>query len=450
MTALQRLRYSLTARVMLLFAVTAVVIVIIMSATISLALKHQFDRSLRPHIAQYLSYLQEEIGVPPDIERARELTRRLPVNIYISGPQVNWSSTGLPLDLSKIDFHEHRHHIKPDKHRTRATGRVKRGEYRHRTILKTRAGNHDVYYEIQRRAGPGAGRWIAPVALLLILAVLYLCYRFVRWIFKPVQTIQQGVQQFAAGDLDHRIVLQRKDELGTLGDSVNRMAAELQKMLEAKRQLLLAISHELRSPITRAKVSTELLDESKLRDEINKDLTEMESLVADLLESERLNTRHSVLNKEPVSLHELFESVVNKHFSQSRLDVNLPPQEHYVLVDVARVKLLLVNLINNALQHSEADSSPPRVSATITDDILSIMITDHGAGIAAEHIPHLTEPFYRVDRSRQRKTGGYGLGLYLCQVVAQAHGGKLSIDSHLGKGTTVTVTIPLGSDKPVH
>ncbi|MDH3693009.1 MAG: HAMP domain-containing histidine kinase [Gammaproteobacteria bacterium] len=439
---LQRLRYSLTARVMLLFAATAIVIVIIMSATISLALRHQFDRNMRPHIAQYLTYLQKEIGVPPDIERARDLAQRLPVNIYITGPTINWSSTGLSLDVNKIDFRDHRHR----KHSDTRRGWIQRGEYRYRTVLKARAGQHDVYYEIQRRAGPGIGRWIPPIALILMLTALYLCYRFVRWIFKPVQTIQQGVQQFAAGDLDHRIVLQRKDELGKLGDSVNRMAAELQKMLEAKRQLLLAISHELRSPITRAKVSTELLDDSKLKDEINKDLVEMETLVADILETERLNMQHSVLNKEPVSLSELLENVVAAHFSGDNLELKTPQQEHYVLADVARIKLLLVNLINNALQHSSPDSPPPEVSANIEDDILTFLVTDHGPGIPAEHIPHLTEPFYRVDLSRQRKTGGYGLGLYLCRVVAEAHGGKLDLESNVGKGTTVKVTIPLGSD----
>jgi len=446
MTVLQRLRYSLTARVMLLFATTAIAIVVIMSVTISLALRHQFDRNMRPHIAQYLIYLQNEIGVPPDIERARDLANRLPVNIYITGPAVNWSSTGLPLDVNKIDFREHRHRISPGS----ARSWVQRGEHRHRTVLKTRAGRHDVYYEIQRRAGPGIGRWIPPIALLLMLAVIYLCYRFVRWIFKPVQTIQQGVQQFATGDLDHRITLHREDELGKLGDSVNRMAAEIQKMLEAKRQLLLAISHELRSPITRAKVSTELLDDSKLKDEINKDLIEMEILVADILETERLNTQHSVLNKEPVSLNELMENVVATHFPDNKLDLKIPEQEHYVLIDAARVKLLLVNLISNALQHSAPDSASPQVSAHIAGGILTFLVTDHGPGIPVEHIPHLTEPFYRVDLSRQRKTGGYGLGLYLCRVVAEAHGGKLILESQVGKGTSVKVTIPLGGDKQVH
>ncbi len=440
MSFLQRLRYSLTARVMLLFAATAVAIVVIMSATISLVLRHQFDRSLRPHIAQYLIYLQEEIGVPPDIERARDLAKRLPVNIYITGPVVNWSSTGLPLDVNKIDFHEHRHRIRSDPRR----GWIQRGEYRHRTVLKTRAGQHDVFYEIQRRSGPGFGRWIPVIALMLMLGVLYLCYRFVRWIFAPVQTIQQGVQRFAGGDLDHRISLRRKDELGKLGDSVNRMAAEIQKILEAKRQLLLAISHELRSPITRAKVSAELLDDSKLKDEISKDLAEMESLVADILETERLNTQHSVLNKEPVSLTELLDNIKATYFSDDPLELSMPEKEHYVFIDAARIKLLLVNLINNALQYTGPDTRPPQVSADIADDILTFTVTDYGPGIAAEHIPHLTEPFYRVDLSRQRKTGGYGLGLYLCRVVAEAHGGKLELNSQVGTGTAVRVTIPLG------
>ena len=99
------------------------------------------------------------------------------------------------------------------------------------------------------------------------------------------------------------------------------------------------------------------------------------------------------------------------------------------------------NLIDNALKHSEGQQLP-QVSLQSQSDGVLIRVRDFGAGIDAADISHLTEPFYRADPSRQRGTGGYGLGLYLCRVIAEAHGGLLQISSELGQGTEVSVVLP--------
>jgi signal transduction histidine kinase len=104
--------------------------------------------------------------------------------------------------------------------------------------------------------------------------------------------------------------------------------------------------------------------------------------------------------------------------------------------------LLLKNLLENALRYSPATQAPV-LRCCYDEQQLYLTLQDQGPGIAAEHLPHLTEPFYRVDPARQRKTGGYGLGLYLCRMIAQAHGGSLTIESVPGQGTTVTVILPL-------
>jgi signal transduction histidine kinase len=114
-------------------------------------------------------------------------------------------------------------------------------------------------------------------------------------------------------------------------------------------------------------------------------------------------------------------------------------------VDAARIKLLLKNLLENAVRHTPDNALPSELRLCLNERNALITVIDHGVGVDAHHLPYLTEPFYRVDPSRQRETGGYGLGLYLCKMIAEAHGGKLVIESTPGKGTTVLVKLPVPS-----
>jgi signal transduction histidine kinase len=221
------------------------------------------------------------------------------------------------------------------------------------------------------------------------------------------------------------------------------MADDIQQMLDAKRQLLLAISHELRSPLTRAKVSVDMLDDGNARQELNRDLDEMEKLIEELLETERLSTRHHALNRDEVSLNDLIEGVVVTYFEESEVKLILPPEPITLSVDVSRLRLLLKNLLQNALRHTSDEAQPPQLSLRQGDKTVSMRVQDFGSGIERQHLPHLTEPFYRVDPARQRETGGYGLGLYLCRMIVEAHGGTLTIQSTLGEGTTVDIELPL-------
>jgi len=107
-------------------------------------------------------------------------------------------------------------------------------------------------------------------------------------------------------------------------------------------------------------------------------------------------------------------------------------------LDPTRIKLMLRNLISNAITHSQNAVQAPKVSASFLDGVLELEVRDFGEGIAAEHLPHLTEPFYRADASRTRSTGGFG---------AEAHGGSLSISSILGEGSSMRVELPVAGSK---
>lgn len=305
----------------------------------------------------------------------------------------------------------------------------------------TRLGDTTLYIDIPniRPERKGSGLLFILVPLLVLFALYHLILRLIR----PINTLIAGVRRFGKGDLDHRIRMNRRDELGELADSFNDMADDIEQMLDAKRQLLLAISHELRSPLTRAKVSLELMDDEPQRQELARDLNEMEALIEELLESERLSTRHRALNRQSYDLNALIDELLQHHFPEIGRNASLSTESIIIDVDVMRIKLLLKNLLENALRHTPDGARPPQISLERRAKMVMIIVKDFGRGIEAEHIPHLTEPFYRADASRHRETGGYGLGLYLCRVIAEAHGGGLEIESEVGKGTTVFVRLPL-------
>jgi signal transduction histidine kinase len=284
--------------------------------------------------------------------------------------------------------------------------------------------------------------WGTLFALLLLTA---LAYRIVRSLLRPLADIRAGAIRFGGGDFSTPIEPRRRDELGELALQINRMADGLQQRLDAKRELLLAISHELRSPLTRARLNAELVAESSARDALLHDLGEMRDLITDLLESERLaGGGHAALNTEASQLNALVAETIDSQFAGKAVTVALDPALPSQPLDRTRIRLLCRNLIDNALRHSQHEGASPAPSVTTmrigTDAVLRVR--DHGPGVDAAQLAHLGEAFYRTDSARQRSTGGVGLGLYLCRLVAQAHGGELTA-RNAQPGLEIEVRLPL-------
>jgi signal transduction histidine kinase len=221
-------------------------------------------------------------------------------------------------------------------------------------------------------------------------------------------------------------------------------------MLEAKRTLLLAISHELRSPLTRARLNTELLPETPevqpSRAALLRDLGQMRDLVADLLESERLASPHAALHREPTDLAALVAEAVGALGGAlndaPKIVQNLQPNVPALQLDRTRMRLLLRNLLDNALRHSVDAPQPPEVLlAQTADGAVQITVRDFGTGVPNDQLSQLAQPFYRPDSARTREGGGVGLGLYLCKLVALAHGGSFTV-RNARPGLAVCVTLP--------
>jgi signal transduction histidine kinase len=216
-------------------------------------------------------------------------------------------------------------------------------------------------------------------------------------------------------------------------------------MLDAKRHLMLGISHELRSPLSRLRLALEFLDDGNTKEDLRAEIVEMEQIISTLLEAERLNTRHAPLNRTPVLVRDLIEQLITDYFDRDRERIELLIDDDSVLanVDDARLMLLIKNILSNALRYSPPESGPVVIRAWIEKGELCITLSDHGPGFSPEQIAHFAEPFYRGDPSRTRQTGGTGLGLYISRLIAEAHGGSLCVDISYLEGARLIVRLPV-------
>src|SRR5690606_8016306 len=192
------------------------------------------------------------------------------------------------------------------------------------------------------------------------------------------------------------------------------------------------------SPLTRARLNTELLPETPdvlaQREALLRDLAEMARLISDLLESERLAGRHQALHREitdPVELaHELIEELATTQPAAHSIAVHAAPGVPTMALDRTRVRLLLRNLLDNALRHSAGAPQPVELHLRphgVNGQGVELEVRDHGPGVPDDQLPQLAQAFFRPDTARTRAAGGVGLGLYLCRLVAQAHGGTFAV-----------------------
>ncbi len=408
-------------RLMLLFLLLALAMAAIFLAGMQRALSGGWSGVVRPLVSDYVDRLAAEIGSPPDVARAKALVQRLPLSVRIDGPAVQWDSQ----PQRRAWFADRRHDGDGDW-----------------LLQRQSADGHRIVFGLGDGGWARRPRTIGWVTLGVLLLLTLLAYGYVRHLFRPLDDIRAGALRFGQGHFDTPIPQRRGDELGELAAQVNTMAHDLHAMLDAKRGLLLAVSHELRSPLTRARLNAELVAPGGERDALLRDLGEMRELINDLLESERLAAGHAALLPQPTELNALVRELVAEQFADTGLQLVLAEALPASSIDPVRVRLALRNLIDNALRHSPPSAPPPQVSTALRDGALQLQVRDFGTGVEAAQLPHLSEAFYRADAARQRSTGGVGLGLYLCRLVAQAHGGALQL-RNAQPGLRATLSLPL-------
>ena len=283
-----------------------------------------------------------------------------------------------------------------------------------------------------------------------------------RRVVAPVRQMMHASQVIAAGDYGERVQVPgdvargELDELGELAVSFNQMAARLEQVETMRRQLIGDVAHELRTPLTAIKGTMEALIDDVLPAEVEtfqqvyREADRLQRLVSDLQELSRVEAQAYILNLRPISVATLVTALVARLGRQYEekgvaLHTDVPADLSPVLGDEDRLGQVLLNLAGNALQYTPAGGRV-EISAWRQGVEVQIAVADTGLGIAAAHLPHLFDRFYRVDKSRSRAAGGSGIGLTIARHLVEAHEGRLRAESPgPGQGSTFTFSLPIAS-----
>jgi len=270
---------------------------------------------------------------------------------------------------------------------------------------------------------------------------------------KPVDKIARTAQEIEEADLSRRIEVHSKDELGRLAATLNQMIERLEKAFKRQQQFTSDASHELRTPLAVIQAESTLTlqkersasDYQQSLETISQEAARMSTLIDQLLTLARADSGKEQLTFEEVELGELLRELsleVEILCREKGLNFQFGQLDNLVVRgDKARLGQLFLNLLDNAMKYTPSGGS---ISVSLREEgqMAVVAITDTGIGIAPEDILFVFERFYRADKARSRADGGAGLGLAICRHIAEVHGGKIEVESQVGKGSTFSVFLP--------
>jgi two-component system OmpR family sensor kinase len=307
---------------------------------------------------------------------------------------------------------------------------------------------------------------VAPLMLLFSVAVAYMIAGNT---FKPVDTLINEVEAITDGRSLHRRVPtdEADEELGRLADTLNRMIGRLQTSFGALRRFTADASHELKTPLTVVRADVERAmhpsagadERMQALEEAMQEVARMSDLVDSLLTLARADEGRFDLHREPIRLEPLVRDVHETALilgEAAGVTVTLPLVEDAAIMgDSTRLRQLFLNLITNAIKYTPSGGQVEMTLSLRNNNEVGFAVRDTGVGIAAADLPHIFDRFWRADKARSRKAaadirgvterGGFGLGLAIAQWIAQAHGGTLSAQSRLGRGSIFTVLLPIAT-----
>lgn len=294
------------------------------------------------------------------------------------------------------------------------------------------------------------------IALGLMLLVILVTLPVARNLVTPLRTLTKGMHQLTQGNYQQKMSLKRKDELGDLSRDFNELASTLEQADIARKRWLANVSHELRTPVAILRGELEAMIDGVRplsKDNVvsaSQEVQHLERLIDDLQILTRTDIGGMTYRKEVINVVTFFQNESKKYqdyLSEAGLKFIFEYSMHQVFIyaDTTRLCQLIDNLLNNSIKYA---STGTQVKISInrdknTADTVNIIIEDDGQGVDEVHLPHLFEHLYRVEDSRNRKTGGSGLGLSICAHIVEAHQGKITArDSSLG-GLAVIISLPI-------
>ncbi len=291
------------------------------------------------------------------------------------------------------------------------------------------------------------------IGIIILIGALYLSTLMSNRIIRPIYELKNVADSIASGDLAARAHDYDQDEIGELAETINYMAEEINKTENLKNDFISSVSHELRTPLTSIKGWSETIltgdinnvAETKFGLEmISRESDRLSGLVEHLLDFSKLEANRIQLAPTDFDIVDLVRRVfrqlsIDIKAHSIRYTIDSAKKEMMIYGDKNRLRQVLINLLDNAIKYTPDYGKISCYIKQLSDGV-EIFLVDNGAGIAAEHLKHIQEQFYKIDPNKQ----GSGLGLAIAKRIVELHGGTLTIKSQLDKGTTVKVFLPEG------
>ncbi len=436
MPSRKKINFSIFIKLIILI----IIFIVLVNFSIGFILRFGIDRPPPPPFPfrpsnklpmMFNQYFIKDVGDPPDTVRAREVLKELGTGVRFETSKSGWSTSPDIPGISELkkekDFEENENRFT-----IRKKGRIYE-------IIKTENG-YVIFAPPFPREQVNIESGIAMlIGFMTIVAALL--YFSLRWIFGPIKKLSTAVGQISQGNFDAPLDVRRNDELGNLAQSINEMKTNISVMIKAKESLLIDVSHELRSPLTRIKLASEFIEDEKIRNRLRDDIREMEALITELLDTYRLESASGKLNLEKVDLVKFIEVVVSK-FGHAQLNFRSEFKKREISIDKEKIEIVLNNIIDNAIKYSDNKSvevTLMKSDASKNETVISIR--DHGRGIPEEEHIKIFEPFYRIDKSRDKKISGYGLGLSIVKKILRLHNARIEINSQPSDGSDFRITL---------
>ncbi len=294
------------------------------------------------------------------------------------------------------------------------------------------------------------------VGVVAIIAIsLFFAWLISRGITRPLRELVTATRYIAEGNLDSRVRITARNELGELGDAFNIMVDELQQSLarektveNSRRELIANISHDLRTPLTSVRGYVEGLRDGVARDPdkikryldvIHEKTLSLDRLIADLFQFSQLDAGQLEMKPEWLGATEMLRDIAQRFQTDIEaaginMITEIPPDLPAVKVDHDRIEQALGNIIANAIKFTPVGGTIS-LMAIAEQQGVRVMVADTGEGISAEDLPRVFERLYRGEKSRSRQSGGTGLGLAIAKQIIGAHGGKIWAESEKGHGS---------------
>ncbi|MEP7146756.1 MAG: HAMP domain-containing sensor histidine kinase, partial [bacterium] len=414
----KKIRFSIFLKLIILI----IIFIVLVNLSAGFIIRSVIDRGPFHHPAKisyaFNDYFIKDVGNPPDTNKANSILSRLGTNVRFETSKSRWTSSN---DIPGIIELSEEKDFEPDK--TMFTVRKRKQFY---DVMKTEDG----YIIFAPPPFPGDDLNIENAIFPLIICITLLAallYFSLRWIFGPIKKLSEAVSQISGGNFNTSIDINRNDELGNLAGRIDEMKTNISGMIKSKESLLIDVSHELRSPLTRIKLANEFVENEKIKIKIRDDIKEMELMITGLLETYRLDTAAGKLNIEKVELVKFISGIITKSGNES-LNLRSDFEKKDVRLDKEKMGIALSNIIDNAVKYS--DGKPVDISLQSgqnSKNEIIISIKDYGRGIEQEEISKIFEPFYRIDKSRDKKISGFGLGLSIVKKILDLHNADIIV-----------------------